>query len=129
MATSSSLIIIGWKIAIMLFGTIALLSGLVKDPGFWSSYVLDIVGPAWNYILLRGLYTSKKSTFMSLKFTPETAAFIILGTCVLVETAQYFKLYDAYFDPYDFLAYVSLLLPCYLLDKYLLNRFPEAEKC
>ena len=128
MATSSSLIIIGWKIAIMLFGTIALLSGLVKDPGFWSSYVLDIVGPAWNYILLRGLYTSNKSTFMSLKFTPETAAFIIFGTCVLVETAQYFKLYDAYFDPYDFLAYVSLLLPCYLLDKYLLNRFPEAEK-
>jgi len=128
MTASSSLIIIGWKIAIILFGTIALLSGLVKDPGFWSSYVLDIVGPAWNYILLRGLYTSKKSTFMSLKFTPETAAFIILGTCVLVETAQYFKLYDAYFDPYDFLAYVSLLLPCYLLDKYLLNRFPEAEK-
>jgi len=128
MVASSSLIIIGWKIAIILLGTIALLSGLVKDPGFWSSYVLDIVGPAWNYILLRGLYTSKKSTFMSLKFTPETAAFIILGTCVLVETAQYFKLYDAYFDPYDFLAYVSLLLPCYLLDKYLLNRFPEAEK-
>jgi len=129
MATSSSLIIIGWKIAIMLFGTIALLSGLVKDPGFWSSYVLDIVGPAWNYILLRGLYTSNKSTFMSLKFTPETAAFIIFGTCVLVKTTQYFKLYNAHFDPYDYLAYGSLLLPCYLLDKYLLNRFHEADKC
>jgi hypothetical protein len=89
--------------------------------------VLDIVGPAWNYILLRGIYTSKKSGSLFFRLKPDAAALIILAICFLIETAQYFKLYEARFDPYDYLAYVSLLLPVYLIDKYIFagNYRPE----
>jgi len=128
MGTSSSLITLGWKIALILLGTVGLLSGLIKKPGFWSSYVLDMVGPAWGYILLRVLYTSKSSRFLSLKFTPETAFLSIFSICAVIETSQYFKIYDAHFDPYDYLAYASLLLPIYLLDRYLLKYQNEEEK-
>ncbi len=128
MGTSTSLITIGWKITLIVLGTIGLLTGLIIKPGFWSSYVLDMVGPAWNYILLRVLYTSKTSAFLSLKFTPETAFLSIFGMCALIETSQYFKIYDAHFDPYDYLAYASLLVPIYLLDKWLLNYPKERGK-
>jgi len=118
--TNSSSITIGWKFALIVLGTIGLLSGLIKKSWFWSSYLLDMVGPAWIYILLRCQYSLKTSKFMSLRFSPETALLSIFGICALIETSQYFEIYNSTFDPYDFLAYASILLPCYLLDKYLL---------
>jgi hypothetical protein len=45
----------------------------------------------------------------------------IIAACFLVEGAQFFGLYEAHFDPFDFLAYVSLLVPCYLIDKWRLH--------
>ena len=83
--------------------------------------VLDIVGPAWNYILIRGLYSSKNQTFLKIKFSPESAALLIIGICFIIETGQYFRIYEAHFDPYDYLAYISLILPCYLIDKLILR--------
>jgi len=110
---------IGWKISIILLGIISLSTCFSKRPGFWTSYVLDMVGPAMGYILLRVQYTSKGSTFLSFKFTPGLTALLISGICFLIETSQYFNLYDAYFDPWDYLAYISILIPCYLIDKYI----------
>jgi len=109
---------IGWKIAIILLGIIGLSTGLSNQPGFWTSYVLDMVGPVWNYILIRGQYSAKQ-TFLFFKLSPEFALFLIIGICFLIETSQFFKLYKAHFDPWDYLAYISILIPCYLIDKYI----------
>ena len=36
-----------WKVVLIVLGIISLSSGLIRSPGFWSSYLLDIAGPAW----------------------------------------------------------------------------------
>ena len=122
MAVTSKPVILVWKIAIIVLGIVALSSGLVKKPGFWSSYVLDIAGPAWIYILLRCQYSERTTKFMSIRFSPESTVLLVFGMGVAIETSQYFKFYDSTFDPYDFIAYLSLLLPFYFLDKYLQSR-------
>ena len=66
---------------------------------------------------MRGLYSDRQATFLSVTFSPEHAAGLIAGTCAAIETSQYFQLYTAHFDPFDYLAYLSLFIPCYLLDK------------
>jgi len=117
----NSRIMLFWKITLILTGSTVLATCLIRIPGFWSSYVLDMAGPAMGYILLRVQYTSKESTFLSFKFTPESAALIIFGICFAIETSQYFKLYEAHFDPFDYVAYISLLVPCFLIDKWLIK--------
>ena len=112
-------VILGWKVLVIVLGVTSLMAAIVKIPGFWSGYMLDIAGPAWNYILLRGIYHSQNTSFLFIKFSPEGAGLLIMAICFIVETSQYFQLYDSYFDPYDYLAYVSLLLPVYFLDKHL----------
>ena len=112
-----------WKVVLIVLGIVSLSSGLVKTPGFWSSYLLDIAGPAWGYVLIRTQYIAGDSGFLSIRFSPEMALMIILIICFLIETAQYFEIYDAHFDPYDYLAYISVLLPVYLIDK--LVKFSE----
>jgi hypothetical protein len=54
--------------------------------------------------------------------TPEAAVLAIVTACILIEVAQYIHLYEAHFDPLDFVAYVSLLVPCYAIDRWSLNR-------
>jgi hypothetical protein len=63
---------IGWKVSLVLLGVISLSTGLSKRPGFWTSYVLDMAGPAWNYILIRGQYSPKKN------FCPSASALNLL---------------------------------------------------
>ena len=111
-----------WKTSVILLCLTGLSTGFFKLPGFWTSYVLDIVGPAWCYILIRVQYRPAHSTFLSLRFSPELAGIIILGICVMIETSQYFKLYDAHFDPWDFGAYASGTILFYASDKYMLKR-------
>ena len=110
-----------WKMALILSGSTVIATCLIRIPGFWSSYVLDMVGPAMGYMLLRAQYKSKEATFLSFKFSPELAVSLIFGICFIVETSQYFKLYEAHFDPYDYVAYISLLVPFYLTDKWLIK--------
>jgi len=110
-----------WAVALVVLGTVGLSTGLVPARGFWSSYVLDVVGPAWNYILLRGLFSKTQPAMLS-RLTPEGTLLLIVAVCGVIEAAQYFRLYEAHYDPYDFLAYVSLLLPCYAIDRWALNR-------
>jgi len=86
--------------------------------GFWRGYVLDMTGPAWNYILFRGRFARRADNVWTRFFTPGRTAVIFLLVCAGVEGAQYLELYDATFDPFDFAAYVSILLPLYLLDRF-----------
>ncbi len=78
--------------------------------------MLDITGPAWNYILFRGLFTNKANNAWTRFFTPKRTVAIFLIVCAGIETLQYFKLYNATFDPWDFLAYGSILIPLFLID-------------
>jgi len=38
---------------------------------FWKGYALDVTGPAWNYILFRGLFTAKAYNKWTRFFTPK----------------------------------------------------------
>lgn len=40
----------------------------------------------------------------------------------MIETMQYFKIYDSTFDPWDLLAYVSILIPLFLIDLGLIRQ-------
>ena len=83
---------------------------------FWKGYVLDMCGPAWSYILFRMKFTSKKDNHWTRFFTPKNTVVLFLIFCFGIESMQYFKLYESTFDPWDFLAYISLLGPLFLLD-------------
>lgn len=91
----------------------------IKWGGFWNGYVLDIAGPAWSYILIRGLFTVFKKNRWTRFFTPIKSFLIILLVSFGIESIQYFELYDSTFDPFDLLAYISVLLPLFLIDLYL----------
>ena len=108
-----------WKITLICFGLIALSSGIFKKSVFWSGYVLDIAGPAWIYMLIRGQYNSKNQSFLNIKFSPELALFLIIALSFAIEIMQYFEVYNATFDPLDFLAYFSGTFVIYLTDKLL----------
>ncbi len=105
-----------WALALFVFLALGLSTIWIKLGKFWNGYVLDMVGPAWNYILFRGLFTERKDNWWTRFFTPKRTFFIFVFVCFAIEIAQYFHLYDATFDPWDFLAYISLLLPLHLLD-------------
>lgn len=105
-----------WATAFIILTITGLATTWVELGAFWKGYVLDIAGPAWNYILFRGLYTSKKDNKWYRFFSPERTFIIFLLFCIGVETAQYFGLYNSTFDPWDFVAYISLLFPIFLLD-------------
>ena len=113
--------ILFWKISVIALGLTSLSTGVLHFGDFWTSYILDITGPAMGYILIRGQYNSKNSAFLFFKFSPDLAALIIIGICIIIETSQYFNLYNAYFDPYDYLAYCSGVLFFYCIDKWLLK--------
>ena len=84
---------------------------------FWKGYVLDMTGPAWNYILFRGLFTTYAENQWTRFFTPMRTFLVFIAICFGIEGAQYLRLYKATFDPWDFVAYVSILLPLFLLDR------------
>jgi len=111
-----------WAAALVIFGGTGLLTTVVHRPGFWDGYVLDMVGPAWNYILFRGLFTSYSDKAWARFFSPTRTFVLFVAFCFGVEAAQYLELYDSTFDPLDLLAYVSLLGPCYVIDRGLPGR-------
>ena len=95
------------------------LSSIWFNPGsFYSGYVLDMTGPAWNYILFRGLYTGYSQNAWIRFFSPVRTVIIFVLVCYGIEITQYLKLYDSTYDPFDFLAYVSILVPIFIIDFY-----------
>ena len=109
-----------WTTAGLTLVVLGLASGPLRShgaPAFWSSYVLDIAGPAWSYILLRQLYEPRhESRFLARVFTPTTTALTVVGICFLVEIAQFLGMYDSTPDPWDFVAYASGVTVCYAVD-------------
>ena len=105
-----------WAIAMAIFLILGLGTINLNWGNFWKGYVLDMVGPAWVYILFRGLFTGKANNFWTRFWTPLKTFLVLFSVLVMIEMAQYFKLYDGTFDPFDLLAYVSLLLPIFILD-------------
>jgi len=89
---------------------------------FWSGYVLDMVGPAWAYILFRGLYTEKAENIWTRFFTPNRTLIILLTVCIGIESLQFFKIYDSTFDFWDLLAYISILIPLFLIDTRMIRK-------
>ena len=111
-----------WAIAFFIFWIVGISTIWIDLGAFWKGYVLDMLGPAWNYILFRGLFTSKANNVWTRFFTPKRTVIIFLIICVSIETAQYFKLYNAIFDTWDFLAYISILLPLFFIDFKLIRQ-------
>jgi len=89
--------------------------------------VLDITGPAWNYILFHGLFTSYIDNVWTRFFTPGRTLLIFLVVYVLIEGAQYLNLYESTYDPWDLLSYVSVLMPLFILDSIQLNYLSPKE--
>lgn len=106
-----------WAVAFALFTLAGLSTTWFVIGGFWNGYVLDMVGPAWNYILFRGLFTGKVNNAWTRFFTANRTVIIFISVSFGIEALQFFEVYDACFDPFDLLAYISLLAPLYLIDK------------
>jgi hypothetical protein len=90
---------------------------------FWKGYVLDICGPAWTYILFRGLFSSYSENRWTRFFTSWRTFFILCGVSFSIEGMQYLEWYPSTFDPWDLLAYVSILFPAFIIDRYLQIRY------
>ncbi len=105
-----------WAVGLIVLMTTGLMSIWIDLGSFWRGYVLDMTGPAWSYILFRGLFTYRADNAWTRFFTPERTLVIFLFACFGFEGAQYLGLYESTYDPLDFLAYVSILLPIYILD-------------
>lgn len=108
-----------WAIALVILGSSGLATIWIDLGGFWKGYVLDMTGPAWNYILFRGLFTGKTDNAWSRFFTPLKTLSIFLFVCAGIESIQYLELYESTYDAWDFLAYISILVPLFLIDTYL----------
>jgi len=64
-----------------------------------------MTGPAWNYILFRGLFTAEANNAWTDFFTPVRTLVIFLLVCFGIESMQYLKIYDSTFDTWDLLPY------------------------
>ena len=111
-----------WAFLLVILGLISLSTSWIDLGTFWKGYVLDMAGPAWNYILIRGLFTSYKENSWTRIFTPIRTFILFVLICYGIELMQYFELYESTFDPYDLLAYISLLTPVFIRDLTLIKR-------
>ena len=105
-----------WATGLAVLCMIGLATNWIDLGAFWKGHVLDMTGPAWTYILLRGRFTAKADNAWTRIFTPSTTATLLIVACFGIEGAQYLGLYDSTFDPWDLLAYVSILGPLFVLD-------------
>lgn len=116
-----------WAAALIVLCVVGVSTTFIKLGGFWNGYVLDMTGPAWNYILVRRLSHGYTENAWTRFFTPTRTLVLFVAFAYGVELAQYLELYDSTFDPWDFLAYVSLLLPAYLVDALATGRRRESS--
>jgi hypothetical protein len=105
-----------WAIAMIALIVTGLCTIWVNGGNFWKEYVLDMVGPAWTYILIRGLFTAKQDNRFTRLFTPATTLLVLLVAAFGIETLQYFRVYESTFDPWDLVAYTSVIVPLFIMD-------------
>ncbi len=111
-----------WAITFIVLIGVGLSTIWIDLGAFWKGYVLDMVAPGWNYILFRGLFTARANNRWTRFFTPTRTFIIFLIVLFGIETLQFYNIYDATFDPWDFLAYCSVLIPLYILDLRLFRK-------
>jgi len=111
-----------WAMAFVLCLGTGIATTMVDLGAFWRGYVLDILGPAWCYILFRLRFTAETDNAWTRFFTPATTLGLILTGCFGIELIQYLGWYDSTFDPWDLIAYISVLVPLFLLDAYYTDR-------
>ena len=110
-----------WAAGFVLLCLVGLATIWIDWGSFWKGYVLDMTGPAWNYILFRGRYRAKTDNRWTRFFTPTKTVQLFAVFCFAIEGAQFLDLYDATFDPWDLPAYLSILIPLHLLDRWTLE--------
>ena len=106
-----------WAIALLILWVVGISTIWIDLGGFWKGYVLDMTGPAWNYILFRGLFTAKANNIWTRFFTPNRTLIIFLLVCAVIEILQFNNIYNSTYGKWDFLASVSLLIPLFLIDR------------
>jgi len=89
---------------------------LVEIDGFWNNYLLDIAFPAFWYLTLRGISKAENMHPLLQKLSPSISFSLLIGVTFILEIGQYFGFYWGTYDPIDFLAYMSLLGPCFLIE-------------
>lgn len=118
-----------WALTLVIFGVTGVSTTFVSLGAFWDGYVLDMTGPAWNYILFRRLFHQYADDAWTRFFNPRRTVVIFLAVAFGIEFIQYLELYDSTFDPWDLVAYVSLLLPLFMVDSVLQMRStPRASR-
>jgi hypothetical protein len=121
----------GWLIAyyallIAFIGTAAL-NMLHLRAGFLTNHAADLVVPAWLYIVIRGLHSSRgrvTTVQRTLGRTPEIAALSLFIGSALTEVSQRYwphGLFAGRFDMNDILAYACGLAACYVADRMTLR--------
>lgn len=106
-----------WAAALVIFGGLGLATSWIDLGSFWRGYVLDMVGPAWNYILFRGLFIAKVKNKWTTFFSPIRTVIIFILVSFGIEILQFYEVYESTFDGFDFVAYVSLLIPMFIIDQ------------
>ena len=115
-----------WRLLLWISLLLSCSAALVDVPGFWSGYLLDIFFPAFLYIHLRGLARREPHYPWLNRLSPSMILGLIIGITYLLESLQFWGIYKGRFDPLDYLAYVSVLVPCYVLDTWVTN--PNSQK-
>ena len=102
-------------------GFLSVGTALMEFEGFWSSYLFDIVFPTYLYIYLRGVFRGKHVHQQLSHLSPSMIFGALIAMTFTMEICQYFGYYKGHYDPIDFLAYISILGPFYLADKWSLR--------
>jgi len=118
-----------WKVVyhvlwIAFFGTAALNMLHVRG-GFFTNHAADLVGPAWLYVIFRGLHPPRnhKSVLQrTLGRTPEIAAVSLFVASTGTEISQRYwpnGIFRGRFDILDVAAYAAGLAACYAAERIL----------
>jgi hypothetical protein len=105
-----------WAITLIIFIGTGISTVWFDLGNFWKGYVIDMLGPAWAYILFRGLFTTQTNNIWTRFFLPKRTVLLFILICFGIETLQFFKVYDSTFDYWDLLAYLSILIPLHIID-------------
>ena len=96
-----------WAATLIILGTLGLLADFAINMPFWN-----------GYILVRGLFTTIKDNRWTRLITPIHTFILFVLVCFSIEGIQYLEWYDSTFDPMDFLAYISILTPLFVIDLF-----------
>jgi hypothetical protein len=125
-----------WRVlSWVLFGAflVAAILNMTDTPaGFATNHLADVVGPAWLYIVFRGLAEPEKRKWLGrlLGASPERAATILFVGSSATEITQIYwpsGLFAGRFDPFDIAAFAIGILPLYLVDKKLHTSSRDTE--